>query len=175
MNSNLTYRIWQFWQSLKRPPKEEEWNRVRAILSALEVELFQKLPVPDQNHSLRVHKILESAGETDLNLLKAALLHDIGKIRHPLRRWERVFAVLMGGLFPVTAGEWGQRDPQGIYRPLVVIHQHPIWGAELAQKAGCTQRVIWLIRHHEEEDLGGLEDQVGVELLRKLQQADNDS
>jgi putative nucleotidyltransferase with HDIG domain len=175
MNSNLSYRIWQFAQSLKKPPQQEEWRRIRAILSTPEVELFQKLPVPDQNHSLRVLTSLESAGEKDPDLLKAALLHDIGKTRHPLRRWERVFAVLLEGLFPTAAEEWGQRDPQGIYRPLVVIHQHPIWGADLAKEAGSSHRVTWLIRHHEETDLGGLKDQESVELLRKLQQVDNHS
>jgi hypothetical protein len=33
--------------------------------------------------------------------------------------------------------------------------------------------VSWLIRHHQAEDLGSLQDQEGVELLQKLQQADN--
>ncbi len=173
MRSNLSYRIWQFWQSWKKPPQQEEWNQIQAILSPSELDLFRKFPVSDQNHSLRVLRNLEAEGETDLDLLKAALLHDIGKTCHPLRRWERVFAVLLAGLFPETAAAWGQKKPEGIVRPLVVIHQHPRWGADLADKAGSSQRVIWLIRHHEAEDLGGFEDRKGVELLKKLQRADN--
>ena len=173
MRSNLSYRIWQFRQSLKKPPQQEEWDQIKAILSPSELALFQKLPVPDQNHSLRVLRNLEAAGEIDYDLRKAALLHDIGKTRHPLRRWERVFAVLLAGFFPKTAAAWGGKDPQGIFRPLVVIHQHPLWGADLAHKAGSSQRVIWLIRHHEAEDLRGLLDDEGLELIKKLQQADN--
>jgi putative nucleotidyltransferase with HDIG domain len=131
------------------------------------------LPTPDQNHSLRVLRTLETAGETEQDLLKAALLHDIGKTLHPLHRWERIFAVLFGWLFPKTAKTWGLKEPRGIHRPLVIIHQHPEWGAELAEKAGSNQRVVWLIRHHQAEDLTGLFDQGGVELLMKLQKADN--
>jgi putative nucleotidyltransferase with HDIG domain len=173
MKSKIGYRAWQFWQSLKSPPKLEEWNKAAAILAPPELELFQELPVPDQNHSLRVLKTLEAGGETDPDLLKAALLHDIGKAVHPLCRWERVFTILLSGFFPGTAAAWGEKDPRGIHRPLVVNHQHPIWGAELAQKAGSSHRVIWLIRHHEADDLTGILDQAGVELLEKLQKADN--
>ena len=173
MKPKFGYRIWQFWQSLKEPPCLDDWAKAEGILTQAELELFQKLPVPDQNHSLRVLKVLESDGEDDPDLLKAALLHDIGKILHPLRRWERVYYVILGWLLPKTAEEWGNKDPRGVYRSLVVIKQHPTWGADLAEKAGSNQQVIWLIRNHEMVDLTGLLDQGGVELLRKLQDADN--
>lgn len=173
MKSKINYRFWQFWQSLKNTPPPDALARAQGILNPSELDLFQQLPVQDINHSLRVMQTLESEGETDPDLLKAALLHDIGKTLHPLKRWERVFAVLLEGIFPGAAAAWGQQEPQGIHRPLVVIHQHPIWGSDLAQKAGSSQQVIWLILHHEAEDLTGLLDQGGVELLKKLQKADN--
>ncbi len=173
MKSRFGYRVWQFWQSLKKTPQQERWKNAQRILDPAELELFRSLPPSDQNHSLRVLQTLEQAGETDPDLLKAALLHDIGKTLHPLRRWERVFAVLLDGFLPHTAGAWGQKEPRGVYRPLAIIHQHPVWGAELAAKAGSNQRVVWLIRHHELDDLTGLFDQGGVELLKKLQAADN--
>lgn len=173
MGTNLAYRVWQFWQSLKKPPGMEEWQKVEKVLTQPELDLFMSLPVPDQTHSLRVLAKLEVNGETDPDLLKAALLHDIGKLRYPLSRLERVFAVVVGGLFPGLAAAWGGKDPRGIHRPLVVIHQHPAWGAELAVRAGSSQRVVWLIQHHEAGDVSGLIDPGGVELLKKLQEADN--
>ena len=173
MRSKLGYRVWQFWQSLKKPPGIEEWHKVEGILTQPELDLFKCLPVPDQNHCLRVLANLEASGETDSDLLKAALLHDIGKTRYPLTRWARVFGVVMEGLFPTAGLEWGKKQPRGIHRPLVVIHQHPSWGADLAEKAGSSHRVVWLIHHHESEDLTGLFDQGGVELLKKLQKVDN--
>ena len=173
MKSKICYRVWQFWQSLKNGPKPDDWLKAQEILSSAELELFKTLPVPDQNHSLRVLRSLESAGEEDPDLLKAALMHDIGKTLHPLRRWERVFYVLLGWLLPKTAQAWGEKDPRGIHRSLVVIKKHPEWGADLADKAGSSRRVVWLIRNHETEDLTGLLDHPGVELLKKLQFADN--
>lgn len=173
MRSKISYRAWQFWQSLKRSPGEKEWGKVEAILAAAELELFKSLPIPDQNHSLRVLSTLEAAGESDPDLLKAALLHDIGKARYPLRRIERIYAVLVRGALPGLAAKWGQKEPRGFQRPLAVIQQHPEWGGEMASKIGCSPLVIWLISNHEVEDLTGLLDQGGVELLSKLQQADN--
>ncbi len=81
--------------------------------------------------------------------------------------------MMLGWIMPRTAEAWGQKDPKGIHRSLVVIKQHPAWGADLAQKAGSSQRVVWLVLNHEIEDLTGLLDQGGVELLKKLQAADN--
>ncbi len=86
MKREFGYRIWQFWQALKGSPPPEDWNKVQGILNQAELELFKRLPIPDQNHSLRVLNSLESAGEDDPDLLKAALLHDIGKTLHPLQR-----------------------------------------------------------------------------------------
>ena len=173
MKSKFGYRIWQFWQSLRKPPHKNDWEIVQGILSQAELDLFKRLPVPDQNHSLRVLRALESVGEYEPDLLKAALLHDIGKTLHPLRRWERVFYIILGWILPKTAQTWGDKEPRGIQRSLVVIKHHPVWGADMAEKVGSNPRVVWMIRNHEVEDLTGLLDQEGVELLRKLQEADN--
>jgi putative nucleotidyltransferase with HDIG domain len=173
MKFDLRYRVWQFFQSLKGSPDPLQWDRVRAILNPSELNLFEQLPVPDQNHSLRVLDTLESEGEQDPDLLKAALLHDIGKTLHPLRRWERVFAVILQRIFPRSSARWGRGQPRGVFRALVVIHQHPDWGANLAAEVGSGEQVVRLIRYHEQEDLTGLLDQGGVELLKKLQLADN--
>lgn len=173
MISKIRYRVWQFWQSLKGPPDLAKWEKLGNLLSPQELFLFQRLPTPDQNHSLRVLESLQAAGETDLDLLKASLLHDIGKSLHPLNRWERVFAVLMLAFLPGKAREWGKLEPGGLHRALAVIHQHPSWGVELLREAGSSQQVIDLVRFHERQEITGLLDQGGLELLHKLQNADD--
>lgn len=173
MNSKIKYRIWQFGQSLKRSPGEIEWHWVEKILSPAEQSLFRKLPVPDQNHSLRVLDSLKSDDVEDPDLLKAALLHDLGKLKQPLRRWERVFAVLVRGIFPYSHHKWGTGDPSGIKRALVVINQHPEWGADLAEEAGSSPKTIWLIRNHESQQPAGSYSSDDLILLNKLQKVDN--
>jgi hypothetical protein len=172
MKSSINYRLWQFWKSLKRSPRTGDLTLVQSILTSAEYELFQQLPIPDQNHSIRVLKSLQNQGDENPDLLKAALLHDLGKIKYPLKRWERVFSVLTTRLFPQMVQHWGQGKPIGLRRSLVVIHQHPDWGADLAEQAGSSFNTIWLIRNHELE--GPSESSFEMEtLLRKLQIADN--
>ena len=173
MKSKIRYRTWQFWQSLKRSPGPAERGIVQSLLSSQELALFQKLPTSDQNHSLRVLQTLQIAGEMDPDLLKAALLHDVGKSLYPLHRWERVFAVLMWAVLPDTARKWGRLEPRSLRRSLAVIHHHPEWGARLVEEAGSSQRVIELVRYHERDETTGIMDEGGVELLHKLQNADN--
>lgn len=173
MKNKISYRVWQFWQSLKRSPGDNDWTAVLDILSEEELDLIKQLPAADQNHSLRVFRSLQTQGEDDSELLKAALLHDLGKLRYPLRCWERVFAVLVTGLFPRRGKDWGERVPVGLRRPLVVFHQHPRWGAELARKAGSSSRTVWFIKNHELDLPQESASESDLTLLKKLQTADN--
>jgi putative nucleotidyltransferase with HDIG domain len=173
MKNRICYRVWQFRQSFKSSLSQEDWDRIRLYLSPAEIMLFTKMPVPDQNHCSRVFNAVLDAGENDEDLIKAALLHDIGKGQHPLRRWERVFAVILSGLLPDLAMKWGKGEPKGFKRPLVVIQHHPDWGAELAREIDSSETVVWLIKNH--ENYQSLESASGEkqELLYKLQKADN--
>ena len=153
MKSRTGYRIWQFFQSLKKPPGDDDWKVVESILSPAELALFRDLSIQDQNHSIRVLEGIQKRGEEDRDLLKAALLHDLGKMKYPLRRWERVMVVLMTGLFPRKVKYWGKGTPVGLKRSLVVTYKHPEWGADLATQAGSSPRTVWLIKNHEDGDL----------------------
>jgi hypothetical protein len=173
MRIDLPYRAWQFLQSLRKSPDLEDIEEIRLRLLPAELDLFLQLPVPDQNHSLRVYKTLLENREEDPDLLKAALLHDLGKTKYPLRRWERVFAVLLLGLFPGLRVSWREEAPTGIKKPVVVLAQHPDWGADLAQIAGSSSRTVWLVKNHENAHPGEEVDQEDLILLQKLQNADS--
>ncbi len=173
MNSKVSYRVWQFCQAFKRSPREGDQEAVNTVLFPEEQKLFQQLPAADQEHSLRVFRSLKTQGEDDPDLLKAALLHDLGKTRYPLRRWERVFAVLTAGLFPRQVQMWGEGKPTGLRRPLVIIKQHPYWGADLAEAAGSSPLTVWFIHNHEKELPEGSPSDEELILLRKLQTADD--
>jgi hypothetical protein len=175
MSLKIGYRVRQFWHSLKSAPRAEDQDGAGEVLSSEELNLFRQLLAADQNHSLRVLQSLIFEGESDPDLLKAALLHDLGKMRYPLRRWERVLAVLATEFFPRKVQTWGRKNPTGIYRPLVVLQQHPRWGAELAEAIGSSARTIWFIHNHEKEHPDGVSADADLTLLRKLQTADNNN
>jgi hypothetical protein len=120
----------------------------------------------EQAHSLRVLERLQRAGESDPDLMRAALLHDAGKVRSPLSLPDRALIVLGKRFLPGRVKRWGEGEARGIQRAFVVAAQHPAWGAEMAAQAGATARTCDLIRRHQEE---AGEDR----LLRALQEADD--
>lgn len=174
MIATVKYRLGQFFHALgASTPEGAELDWVRGLLSPEGMALFSQMHPAEQQHSLRVAAILRGQGAPP-ELLIAALLHDVGKIRFPLRLWERVLIVLVRALFPGKAKQWGQGEPRGWRRPFVVAEQHPAWGAEMAQAAGAPPLAVNLIRRHQDvmpEEARVLEDR----LLRMLQAVDNAS
>jgi len=138
------------------------------------MSLFNRMHDSEQAHSLRVYNQLLAQGEKDTDLLVAALLHDVGKSRHPLRLYERVVVVLAKALFPEQVKQWGQGDPGGWQRPFVIAEQHPAWGAEMAAQAGASPKAVALIYRHQEK-LSGKADTHEDQLLLRLQLLDEES
>jgi hypothetical protein len=166
------YRLWQMIANLTARPTDADLQSADRFLSPPQRRLFRNLSAADQAHGLRVLRSLLAAGEQDRDLLAAGLLHDLGKARVSLRPWERAAAVLISRLAPRSAARWGGGHPSGWQRPFVVAHQHPHWGATSLERVGGSQRLIWLVRHHQDEP-GALGNGESVELLRRLQEADD--
>ena len=132
-----------------------------------------RLKPSEQAHGLRVLKTLENGGVYHPDLQTAALLHDVGKIHHPLHVWERIFIVLGKYFFPNQIKRWGESQPRGWKRPFVVAVQHPSWGAELAQEVGANPLTIRLIAQHQTDLAAGGVNGFEHHLLTMLQKADN--
>jgi len=170
----IRYRVSQFWTALRNiPPNKGELELVRSNLSDAQLDLFNQMHNSEKAHALRVFQTLLDSGESHPDLLTAALLHDVGKIVHPLHLWERVFIVLGKRFLPKLSMKWRQGQPSSWNRPFVLESEHPGWGAELAKKAGTNSLAVTLIREHQNElissDAGSLERN----LLITLQEADN--
>lgn len=170
----LCYRARQFWLALSTHPTPAELDQARAVLSVEQLVLFSRMQPGEQAHALHMLSALQAQGETDVDLLVAALLHDVGKQRCPLRVWERVAVVLMQAASPLLAQRWGELavdSCRGWRKPFIVAAQHSVWGAELALQAGVTVLAAALIRRHQTPapaDSNQREDT----LLRKLQAVD---
>jgi hypothetical protein len=147
------YRLQQFWQIVTAQPlTAEAQTAVDAILpTAAQRRLFQTLSLSDQWHSLRVMQTLQAAGQTDPDLLTAALLHDVGKTKLRLTLWDRTLIVLAGFLWPGKLAAWGRGDGQDWRRPFVVKARHPEWSAEMATAVGCSPRSVSLMRRHQDK------------------------
>jgi hypothetical protein len=151
--ARAAYRIRQFWRAWRARPAPADLEHACRLLSPAEYALFLRLQPGEQAHSLHVLAQLEQRGDDDPNLLAAALLHDVGKIRYPLHLWERALIVLAHWLLPRQSRRWGQVPSSmatGWHKAFLVAEHHPAWGAELAAQAGSPERTIALIRRHQQ-------------------------
>jgi len=170
----IPYRVRQFWSVLNSThPSDRDLAPARSVLTEQQMALFIRLQPSEQIHSLRVLKTLQDQGETHPDLLTAALLHDVGKIRYPLRIWERVIIVLAKQIFPKRIQTWGRAQPRGWKRSFVVARKHPDWGAELASEAGTTPLAVNLIQNHQDVISTRADKSSVSKLLTTLQKADN--
>lgn len=182
-NSRLVYRTRQFWQAISTDSSREDIELASTILTPSQFELFQQMHKSEQAHSLRVLKELRDQGELDTDLQIAALLHDVGKIRAPLRLWERVMVVVVRAFCPYCVQKWGSPnggdslDGLGWRRAFVVAEEHPAWGANLASQHGVSELAASLIARHQEQLPPTAANEISVEdsLLYKLQAVDNKS
>lgn len=188
--STLRYRVGQFLRALiARAPEEEEVEQAICLLTPEARALFCRQAIQDQRHGLAVYHTLRQAGHTALQLLAAALLHDVGKAAAQLPPWQRAIIVLLNRLAPRLLLRLGRGEPQGCIlsgstelaevlpkswrRPFIVHVHHPEVGARWAQEAGCSLLTVALIRRHQDRisNCQTEEDQ----LLVALQTADNQS
>lgn len=116
---------------------------------------FQMSPV-DQRHAVAVaRELLSEVGyrrELDgLTLIKAALLHDIGKVEGDLNIVNRVVAGLIRRLSPSLRDKLSAPDQTGGWKiryGFYVDKVHPLRGSHMAQVLGIEAKVVELIRHH---------------------------
>jgi putative nucleotidyltransferase with HDIG domain len=104
----------------------------------------------DRAHAVHVTRVLlERHPQASGALVRAALLHDVGKSGRPYRLWERVAAHLYdpGDVpaeprLPGMRGAWQMR-----------VH-HARYGAEMVRRAGGSDRVADIIAAHHDADAG---------------------
>lgn len=123
-------------------------------LSDGELMLFRQMSAHDRSHALRVAQLLLDEGESNRNLIAAALLHDLAKSGTAacpgrVRLLDRVLRVLLGRIAPRMLS-WLASDPDrpGCRGLSLAVH-HARLGAVAANAAGSTARTCWLIANHE--------------------------
>lgn len=138
--------------------KRRAW--VKEYLNPAEEALFYRMVNMDQVHCVRVAQTalqlvrsrslgVERTQEPTAvkSLVRAALLHDVGKSVFRLSIFTRVLLVLLRHVVhPRPKSRLGQA--------FWVHENHPSLGAELAERAGVETSVTYLIRHHHSEPDG---------------------
>ncbi|HEX9864469.1 MAG TPA: HDIG domain-containing protein [Acidimicrobiia bacterium] len=137
MPGSLRHLAGRFFDVLSsKPLSAAETAAVRGWLTPAEAGVFFSQPTADQRHGYHAATIVDDAGERDLAVLRAALLHDIGKRHARLGVIGRTFAsLLIRFRLPLTA-------KARLYRG------HGELAAEELEQMGCETLVIEFARHH---------------------------
>jgi putative nucleotidyltransferase with HDIG domain len=114
-------------------------------------QLVARLAPFDRAHQLRVHALLLERGHTDPDLLRAALLHDVGKADERGRvGWPaRVALVALRAAAPQLLERLSIVRWPGPLGSVYLARHHAAFGARLAAGAGASQRCCELIARHE--------------------------
>jgi len=145
-------RVEQFVATLTHRHSDEIDQRLQALLGDdAQWRLVARLAPYDRTHHLQVHDLLVARGCTDPDLLRAALLHDVGKARGRRRvcRWHRVARVVGRWVSPRL---WRRlsHTPNRVTLGLYLTEHHARLGAASVRAIGVSERCCNLIARHED-------------------------
>lgn len=150
-NTALT-RVGQVVSTLTHRHNEEIDQRIQILLNdESQWRLVARLSSFDRAHHLNVYDLLVRWEFSDPDLLRAALLHDIGKSdgTHQVRLWHRIGRVIGRRAAPTTWKRLSQR-PARFRAGLYLAEHHARFGAGAARVSGASARCCELILRHEE-------------------------
>lgn len=150
------YRAGQFFSALRarREAGALDEAPAEALLAPPLLDLFRRMPPEDRRHGLEALARLRARGEEDPLLLKAALLHDVGKAEAGVGLAQRVARVLLAAPLPAVWA-WLSGTPTGWRRPYWAVAHHPARGAVWIETRGGPSELVALVRHHEDEAPAG--------------------
>lgn len=117
------------------------------------MDLFKSMSRYDQKHACRVARGLEDEG-APLELVRAGLLHDIGKAGCPeLTLVRRSIAVWLEYAAPDEAELLATKGRGKLGRAVRTHKKHPEIGAARLTELGTDQHIVQLVRYHQSPDL----------------------
>jgi putative nucleotidyltransferase with HDIG domain len=163
-----------FWNS------KLDWDDIKLVDSFLDDSgkfLFYQMSRFDQHHAVAVSRAIITEIKDPLQLeyktlIRAALLHDVGKVEGDFNFLSRMFVGFVKRINPTLRGKLAFTNPNtfwekvryGFYVDLV----HPLRGAHMAKIFGVEPPVVDMIRRHHDPPCKGQSLE-----LTLLQKSDN--
>lgn len=145
-------RIKQFYINLTDKMTEDDYIYVESKLTKKEYILFTKLLKSEQKHSVRVAKDIdrkfknnEISSSTILNnkdiLIKASLLHDIGKIKKKVNIIDKSIIVILNKLTKGNLKKLNNKKVQCYYN-------HPEYSYDILKDINKSDVFLNIVRNH---------------------------
>ena len=146
-------RVKQFYINISDKMTENDYDYAREILNDEEFDLFLKLSKSEQKHSIRIAKDIEFVIENEktsdkdiLNnkelLIRASLLHDIGKSRKRLNVIDKSIIVILNKL---TNGKLKNIKKS---QKIQCYYNHSEYGYEILKDMVKEELILDIIRNH---------------------------
>lgn len=141
------YRVKQFYWSITSKINEDDIEIIDKYLDEKEKVLFKKLSAYEQKHSVNVAKdMIKASKENNIKkdyLIKAALLHDIGKIYKKINPIEKSILVILDNISK------GKIKKYSGIKIIDVYYNHGDKGYKLLKDIGdYDERFLYLIKNH---------------------------
>lgn len=149
-------RVKQFYINLTDKMSKDDYKYVKEIISKDEFNLFNKLLKSEQKHSVRIAKCIENAIDNNLvedkeiinnkNLLiKAALLHDIGKSRKTINVIDKSIIVILNKLTKGNLRNFKKSKKVQCY------YNHSEYSYDILKDINNDEKLLDIIRYHHNE------------------------
>lgn len=149
-------RVKQFYINVTDKMSFKDYEYVKSIITNEEFELFTKLLKSEQKHSVRIAKYIENSIDNNLIndkeiinnkqlLIKAALLHDIGKSKSPINVIEKSIIVILNKLTKGNLRNFKKSQKVQCY------YNHADYSYELLNKVNNNKRLLEIVKNHHKE------------------------
>jgi len=156
------YRVKQFYRSMVSKVNDEDIDFIKSYLEIYELQLFHQLPTYDQKHCINVARDVKSTCDKrklqSKNLIKVALLHDIGKIYNSMNPIDKSIMVIMHNITNGKIKAYNKIKNVNMY------YNHGDIGYNLLRKYGYDERFLFLVKNHHNHNI--IED-MELELLKE--------
>lgn len=145
------YRVKQFYQSMVSKINDDDIDFLKMYLETYELQLFHQLPTYDQKHCINVARDVKlTSNQRDFgskDLIKVALLHDIGKIYNSMNPIDKSIMVIMNNITNGKIKAYKKNKNVNVY------YNHGDIGYNLLKKYGYDDRFLFLVKNHHNNNI----------------------
>lgn len=155
------YRVKQFYWAINSRINKKDLHFLHAHLDENELGLFNRLSIQEQKHCINVaydvEKVCKMKNVDKKLLIKAALLHDIGKTYKKLNVIDKSILVMVDSITKGSIKKFFNVDKVNVY------YNHGKIGKDILKSYNYEEKLLYLIENHHNDKITG---NVELDILR---------